>query len=293
MNLIILSRNPSLYSTQALVDAALRRNHSVRILDHILCDIVIDHHESEVHYNGMKIEDADGIIPRIGSSATEYGAAVIRQFQTMGVFTALSAPSLMLCRDKLSCLQTLAEAGIAVPRSGITNNQFTIRNLLANVSENPYILKLLNGTQGLGVILSETTSNAESIIEAFMKTQDNILVQKFIPESKGADLRVFIVDGKIVGAMKRQAQPGEFRSNLHRGGYSTLVNLSSAEEEISLRAASVMNVDIAGVDVLQSNDGPMIIEVNVSPGLEGIEACTGQDIAGAIIKYMENKILNK
>jgi ribosomal protein S6--L-glutamate ligase len=256
----------------------------------MLCDIVIDHKGSEVHYNGIKIDDTHGIIPRIGSSATEYGAAVIRQFQSMGVFTALSAPSLLLSRDKLSCLQTLAEAGIAVPRSGITNNQFTIRQLLANVSDNPYILKLLNGTQGLGVILSETTSNAESIIEAFMKTQDNILVQKFIPESKGADLRVFIVDGKIVGAMKRQAQPGEFRSNLHRGGYSSLVKLSSAEEEISLRAASVMKVDIAGIDILQSNDGPMIIEVNVSPGLEGIEATTGQDIAGSIIKYMEKKI---
>lgn len=293
MNLIILSRNPSLYSTQALVDAALRRNHDVRILDHMLCDIVIDHRGSELHYNGTKIEDSHGVIPRIGSSATEYGAAVIRQFQAIGVFTALSAPSLLLCRDKLSCLQTLAQAGLAVPRSGITNNQFTIRNLLANVSDNSYILKLLNGTQGLGVILSETTSNAESIIEAFMKTQHNILVQKFIPESKGADLRVFIVEGKIVGAMKRQAQPGEFRSNLHRGGYSTPVKLSSAEEEISLRAASVMKVDIAGVDVLQSNEGPMIIEVNVSPGLEGIEATTGHDIAVEIIKYMEKKISNK
>lgn len=290
MNIVILSRNAALYSTNSLVDACLRRGHEVRVIDHFNCDLILDKGESSVYYNGEKISDVDAVIPRIGYSATSYGASVVRQFESMGIFTTLSASALLLSRDKLSCLQTLVASGIPVPRTGITNNQFTIRNLLSQVSPPPYVVKLLQGTQGLGVILSESTSNAESILEAFLRTQDSALVQKYIPETKGSDLRVFVVGDKIVGAMKRQAQEGEFRSNLHRGGSSYMVRLTSREEEIAIKSAQCLNVPVAGIDILQSSDGPLVIEVNVSPGLEGIEGTTQYDIAGEIIKYIEGKV---
>lgn len=287
MNIVILSRSAGLYSTNALVEAGRRRGHYIRVLDHMQCDLLVNSGNLEINYNYEQIKNVDAVIPRIGSSATSYGAAVIRQFEGMGIYSLLPSQVLLLCRDKLSCLQHLASHQIPVPRTGVTNNQFTVRDLLHHVSQAPYVIKLLNGTQGLGVILSETRNNAESIIEAFIKTEDNVLVQKYIPESKGSDLRVFVVGDKVVAAMKRQAQPGEFRSNLHRGGYSFVVKLSSEEEELALRAAQVMGVHVAGIDILQSKKGPLVIEVNVSPGLEGIEGTTGIDIAGDIIRYVE------
>lgn len=290
MDIIILSRNAGLYSTNSLVEAAHRKGHTVRVIDHYHCDLIVDDGVHEIYYNGMPITGMDAIIPRIGYSATSYGASVIRQFEALGVLTTMTASSLLVSRDKLSCLQLLAAGGVRVPRTGVSNNQYTIRHLLANVSPPPYVVKLLQGTQGLGVILSESTSNAESILEAFIRTEDNALVQKFIPETKGADLRVFVVGDKIVGAMKRQAQPGEFRSNLHRGGSSYIVPLSSAEEEAAIKSTQILGVPVAGVDILQSKDGPLVIEVNVSPGLEGIEGTTGYDIAGAIISYLENQL---
>lgn len=290
MDLVILSRSAALYSTNALVEAARKRGHYVRVLDHMQCDIILENGKLAINYNYEPVDSVDAVIPRIGSSATAYGAAVIKQFEGMGVYTALTSQVLLLCRDKLSCLQHLAANGINVPKTGVTNNQFTIRDVLHRVSGPPYVIKLLNGTQGLGVILSETRNNAESIMEAFMKTEDNVLIQEYIPESKGSDLRVFVVGDRVVAAMKRQAQPGEFRSNLHRGGYSFAVKLSAQEEELALKAAQVMGVHIAGIDILQSKDGPMVIEVNVSPGLEGIEGTTGIDISGDIIRYIENTV---
>jgi ribosomal protein S6--L-glutamate ligase len=288
MELVILSRNIALYSTNSLVEAAKRRGHHVRVLDHFQCDLLLDHGIHDIYYHGSKLENIDAIIPRIGYSATAYGASVIRHFEARNVYTTLSSESLLISRDKLSCLQRLAQVGVPVPRTAVTNNQFSIRHMLATVSEPPYVIKLLQGTQGLGVILSESITNAESILEAFMKTEDSALVQKYISETKGADLRVFIVGDRVVGTMKRQAQDGEFRSNLHRGGTSTNVKLSSMEEEAALKAVKALNVPVAGVDILQSNLGPLVIEVNVSPGLEGIEGTTGHDIAGDIIKYVED-----
>jgi ribosomal protein S6--L-glutamate ligase len=288
MNIVILSRNAALYSTNSLVNAALRRGHEVRVIDHFQCDLILDNNRYDVLFQGEKLSNVDAIIPRIGYSATSYGATVLRQFEAQGVFSTISAASLLISRDKLSCLQILAKAGVPIPKTGITNNQFNIRSLLQEISAPPYIIKLLQGTQGLGVILSESTSNAESILEAFLKIQHSALVQKFIPESKGGDLRIFVVGEKIVGAMKRQAQEGEFRSNLHRGGYAYIVKLSSAEEEAAIKAAKTLNIPVAGIDILQSNDGPLVIEVNASPGLEGIEGTTQYDIAGEIIKYIEN-----
>jgi ribosomal protein S6--L-glutamate ligase len=293
MNIVILSRNAALYSTNSLVMAALKRGHDVRVIDHFQCDLVLDNNLFEVYYNGLKLTDIDAIIPRIGYSATSYGASVLRQFEFQKIFSTLSSSSLLLSRDKLSCLQTLIASGIPVPRTGITNNQFSIKNLLQHISQPPYIVKLLQGTQGLGVILSESTSNAESILEAFLRTQDSALVQKFIPESKGSDLRVFVVGNRIVGAMKRQALEGEFRSNLHRGGFSYMVKLTSQEEEIAIKSSQVLGVPIAGIDILQSNEGPLVIEVNVSPGLEGIEGTTQYDIASEIIKYIEENKSSK
>lgn len=287
MNIAILSRNAELYSTQSLIKAARKRHHFVRVFDHMQCDIVADKGKLQLFYNGYEIQGYDAIIPRIGNSATTYGAAIIRQFELMGVFTTLGSEALIKSRDKLSSLQILAGNGLGVPKTGVSNNIMAYSDILDQVGEAPYIVKLASGTHGLGVILSETKSNAESILEAFYKSGKRILIQNFIKESKGADVRVFIVNGEIVGVMKRQALAGEFRSNLHRGGRAYIIKLTKAEEEAALKAAELMGLKVAGVDMLQSHSGPMILEVNASPGLEGIEGTTGHDIAGKIISYIE------
>lgn len=291
MNIVVLSRNPSLYSTQAIVDAGRKRHHYVRVLDHMFCDLLIEKEKLEIYYNFQKLENVHAVIPRIGTTATSFGSSVIRQFEAMGIFTTLRAEALLKARNKLTCMQLLSGAGLGVARTGITNNLYTLPFIIDKVSTAPYIVKLATGTQGLGVILSESKSNAESIVEAFQKTEEKVLIQQFIAEAKGSDIRVFVIDGQIVGAMKRQAKNGEFRSNLHRGANSEKVNLTSEEEEVALKATEVMGLHIAGVDMLRSNAGPLILEVNASPGLEGIEGTTQVDIAGKIIEFIERKVI--
>ena len=287
LNIVILSRNPALYSTQSIVRAARLRNHHVRIIDHLLCDLVIEKGKNQVLYNNQVISQVDAVIPRIGASATTMGAAVLRQFESQGIFMTLNATPLLRARNKLSCLQILAAAGIAVPKTVYASNLQTLPSILQDMGSFPIIIKLMNGTQGMGVILAENKSNAESIMEAFHTTNEKVILQKFIKEAKGADLRAFVVDGKIVGAMKRQARPGDFRSNLHRGGTSEKIVLTRDEEEIAMRSVEILGLNIAGVDMLKTHHGPVILEVNASPGLEGIEGTTEIDIAGAIMDYVE------
>ena len=288
MNIVILSRNASLYSTHSLVDAARRRNHYVRVIDHMACDLIIESGKSKVLFNNQAIERIDAIIPRIGSTATIYGAAVIRQFESQGVFSTLHAEPLLKARDKLSCLQILGSNGVGVPKTVYCSSPFTIPYLLEQMEPYPIIIKLVTGTQGMGVILAENKANAESILEAFHTTKEKVIMQKFIKEAKGADIRAFVVNGEIVGAMKRQARPGDFRSNLHRGGTAEAIKLSSDEEETALKSVGILGLKVAGVDMLKTVNGPLVLEVNASPGLEGIEGTTGADIAGKIIKYIED-----
>ena len=275
MNIIILSRNASLYSTQSIVDAARRRNHYVRVIDHMACDLVIESGKSNIYFNNQPIKNVDAVIPRIGSTATSYGAAVVRQFESQGVFSTLHAEPLLKARDKLSCLQILGSHGIGVPKTVFVSNPYTMPFLLEQMAPYPIIIKLISGTQGMGVILAENKSNAESILEAFHTTKEKVILQKFV------------VDGEIVGAMKRQAKPGDFGSNLHRGGTSELIKLSSQEEETALKSVEILGLTIAGVDMLKTHAGPVVLEVNASPGLEGIEGTTGVDIAGKIIQFVE------
>jgi ribosomal protein S6--L-glutamate ligase len=288
MKIIILSRNPALYSTQSLYNAARRRGHFVRVLDHMYCDLKISNNKLEVFYEDEKIENYDVIIPRIGSAVTSYGAAVVRQFQEMGVFSTLDHEALLRTRDKLSSLQLLASKGIGVPNTIISNNSYIIPELLERLDSMPVVIKLLSGTHGLGVIKAEDVPTAESIIESFQKLKQRVLLQEFIAEAKGADVRVFIVNGEIIGVMQRQAKEGEFRSNLHRGGSSFVIKLTEQEKVTALKAAEIMGLAVCGVDMLRSNKGPLVLEVNASPGLEGIETTTGIDIAGKIIEYTEN-----
>ena len=287
MNIVVLSRNPQLYSTNSIVKAGRGRNHYVRVLDHMYCDLIVEEGKLEMYYNKQKLSRVDAIIPRIGNSATSYGSAVIRHFESMGVYSVLGSDPLLRSRNKISCLQILAANGIKVPRTAISNHSYTAGFLLDRVGHSPHVLKLASGTHGMGVILSKDKQNAESILEAFSTKNQKILIQKFIPEAGGADIRVFIVGGEIVGVMKRQAKPGEFRSNLHRGGHSFVIDLSPKEKEVALKACELMGLNVAGVDMLQTHEGPMVLEVNASPGLEGIETTTKVDIAGKIIQFVE------
>lgn len=287
MNIIILSRNAALYSTQSLYQAAKKRGHFVRILDHMYCDIKIANQKLEIFYENEKIENYDAIIPRIGSTATSYGSAIVRQFQKMGVFSTLDYNALLNARDKLSALQLLAAGGVGVPDTVVSNNSYIIPELLENLNSMPVIIKLISGTHGIGVLKADDVNSAESIIESFQKLKHRVLLQEFIEESKGADVRVLIVDDEIVGVMQRQAKPGEFRSNLHRGGSSFVVSLNEEEKRIAKKAAKILGLSVCGVDMLRSNKGPLILEVNASPGLEGIETTTNVDIADKIVQYAE------
>jgi ribosomal protein S6--L-glutamate ligase len=290
MNIVILSRNPSLYSTQSLVNAARLRNHYVRVIDHMNCDLIIEKDKPQVYYNNQRIEKVDAIIPRIGTTATSYGVAVLRQFQASGIFSTLEAGPLLRARDKLSCLQILAGAGVMVPKTIFCSNLYTLPAMLDEMGTYPVVIKLASGTQGMGVILAENRNTAESIIEAFHTTKEKIIVQRFIKEAKGADYRAFVVDGEIVGAMKRQARPGDFRSNLHRGGTAELIRLTPEESETAIRSAEILGLKVAGIDMLRTNNGPAVLEVNASPGLEGIEGATQTDIAGKIIAFVEKNL---
>lgn len=292
MKIAILSRNKTLYSTKRLVEAAEKRGHEVLVLDHLKCVLVIEAGRPHIYYNGIEVVGVDAVIPRIGASATFYGSAVVRQFEMMKIFTAVESQALVRSRDKLRSLQILARAGIGIPKSAFANEPKNIESVIASIGGAPCVVKLLEGTQGIGVILAENDKAAKSVIEAFLKLDANMLVQEFIEEAKGADIRVFIVDGQIVGAMKRQAKEGEFRSNLHRGGSATIINLTAEERATAIKAVKKLGLGIAGVDLLQSNRGPLVMEVNSSPGLEGIEGATGVDIAGKIIEYVERNEFN-
>ena len=295
MKIVILSRNKNLYSTQRLIEAVENRGHEMLLLDHMKTVLVIEQGKPHIFFNGKEVTDVNAVIPRIGSSATFYGSAVVRQFEMMKIFTAVESQALVRSRDKLRSLQILARAGIGIPKTAFASSpkEKDIDNVIESIGGAPCIIKLLEGTQGIGVILADNHKAAKSVIEAFMKIKANMLVQEFIKEAGGADIRVFIVDGQIVGAMKRQAKDGEFRSNLHRGGSASVIQLSPEERATAIKAVKKLGLGIAGVDLLQSKRGPLVMEVNSSPGLEGIEGATGIDIAGKIIEYVERNEFNK
>jgi ribosomal protein S6--L-glutamate ligase len=290
MNIKILSRNSSLYSTSRLIEAAKQRKHSVEVIDPLKCDLIIEKKKPSVYYRGKYLTETDAVIPRIGASITYYGTAVVRQFEMMGCFTTTESQALVRSRDKLRSLQILSRARLGLPKTVFTNYSRDVRDVIDHVGGAPLVIKLLEGTQGLGVVLAETINAAESVIEAFNGLQARVIIQEFIKEAKGADIRAFIIDGQVVGAMKRQGKEGEFRSNLHRGGTAEVIDLTDEEENAAIKAAKCMGLGVAGVDMLQSARGPLILEVNSSPGLEGIEKATGKDIAKSIIRYIERGI---
>lgn len=294
MKVAILSRNSHLYSTKRLLQAIKEAGHTGIIVDHSLCDLIIEQEGPSIIYKGEKLTDIDAIIPRIGASVTFYGTAVVRQFELMGVFSAVESQAIVRSRDKLRSLQILSKAGLGMPKTAFTNfSKGGEKQIVEHVGGAPLIIKLLEGTQGLGVVLAETKKAGQSVIEAFHGLKARIIVQEFIKEAKGADIRAFIVNGKVVGAMKRQGAEGEFRSNLHRGGKAELIKLSKTEKQAALGAAKALGLAVAGVDMLQSDRGPLILEVNSSPGLEGIEKATGINIAGKIIEYIEEFAVKK
>jgi ribosomal protein S6--L-glutamate ligase len=290
MKIAILSRNTNLYSTKRLIEASKKRGHEVVVLDHLKCIIELEKKSPRIYYNGVYIEDVDAIIPRIGASVTFYGTAVVRQFEMMNVFSAVKSEALVTSRDKLRSLQILAKSGVGLPKTIFTNYAKDVNHIIDSVGGAPLILKLLEGTQGLGVVLAETKNAANSVLDAFNGLKARVIAQQFIKESGGADIRAFVVDGVIVGAMKRQGKKGEFRSNLHRGGSAEVIQLSDKEELTAIKAAKAMGLGIAGVDMLQSSKGPLVLEVNSSPGLEGIEKATKKDVAKEIIKYIERNV---
>jgi ribosomal protein S6--L-glutamate ligase len=290
MKIAILSRNSKLYSTQRLVEAARARGHRVRVLDPLRCYMRIVPNHLVIHYKGKEIGAYDAVVPRIGASITFYGTAVLRQFEMMGVYALNNSDSILRARDKLRCLQLLAEQGIGLPKTVFGDNPDDTGDLLNLLGAPPHVIKMIEGTQGTGVVLAEKPSASRSVIEAFRGLYANFLVQEFVREAKGADLRCFVVGGKVIAAMKRQARAGEFRSNLHRGGSAEVAKLSPDEIDTALRAARVMGLSVAGVDLLRSRRGPLVLEVNSSPGLEGIEGATSIDVAGAIIEYIEQRV---
>lgn len=290
LKVVILSRNKNLYSTKRLIGSIEKRGHRPFVLDHLKCDIVIEQDKPAIYYNGDKIKNVAAVIPRIGASVTFYGAAVVRQFEMMNVPSAVESQALVRSRDKLRSLQILARSNVGMPKTVFTNYSKEIAKIIDSVGGAPLIVKLLEGTQGYGVVLAPTKKAAESIIEAFHSMKARVIVQEFISEAKGADIRAFVIGNKVVGAMKRQGKEGEFRSNLHQGGSGTLIKLSQKEREVAKTAAKAMNLSIAGVDMLQSDRGPLVLEVNSSPGLEGIEKATGKDIAIEVVKYVEKLV---
>jgi ribosomal protein S6--L-glutamate ligase len=287
MKIAILSRNPKLYSTRRLVEAAEARGHEVHVLDVLRCYMNITSLKPEVHYKGEILTGYDAVIPRIGASVTFYGTAVLRQFEMMGVYPLNESVAISRSRDKLRALQLLSRKGIGLPVTGFAHRPDDVDDLIKMVGGAPLVIKLLEGTQGIGVVLAETEKAAESVIEAFLGMNANILVQEFIKEAGGSDIRCLVVGDKVVAAMKRQGKEGEFRSNLHRGGSANLIRISPAERATAVRAAKTMGLNVCGVDLLRSNHGPVVMEVNSSPGLEGIERATGKDIASMILEFIE------
>lgn len=289
MKIAILSTNKNLYSTRRLVESAQARGHECVVIDHSKCYVGIQQDKPSIHYKGQDIAGIDAIVPRIGSSVTFYGSAIVRQFEVMDVLSANPSQAITRSRDKLRCMQILSGAGLGLPITGFARTASDVDDLISMVGGAPLVIKLLEGTQGIGVVLAETKKAASSVIEAFYGLGNNILIQEYIKESKGSDIRAFVVDGKVVGAMKRTAKEGEFRSNLHRGGSAEIIKLTRKEKETAISAAKAMGLTVAGVDMLASDRGPLILEVNSSPGLEGIETATGKDIAAEIIQYLERQ----
>lgn len=287
MKIAILSRKSTLYSTRRLMEAAKRRGHEVRVIDPLRCYMNITSHRPLIHYKGEVLEGYDAVIPRIGASITFYGAAVLRQFEMMGIFPLNESVAITRARDKLRSLQLLSRRGIGLPATGFAHSPDDSQDLIKMVGGAPLVIKLLEGTQGIGVVLAETNQAAASVIEAFWGLRANILVQEFIKEAGGADIRCFVIGNKVVAAMKRQAKEGEFRSNLHRGGSAVATTLSSEERATAVRAAKAIGLNVAGVDILRSNRGPLVMEVNSSPGLEGIEKVSKKDVAGMIVEFIE------
>jgi len=287
MRIAILSRNENLYSTSRLKEAGEQRGHSVDIIDTLHCYMDITPSQPTVRYKGEALPHYDAVIPRIGASITFYGTAVVRQFEMMGTFCLNESVAISRARDKLRSLQLLSRKGVGLPRTGFASKPDDVKDLIKNVGGAPLVIKLLEGTQGIGVVLADSNKAAESIIEAFMGLKANILVQEFIAEAGGADIRCFVVGGKVVASMKRQGADGDFRSNLHRGGSAQVIRLSKEERATAVNAAKIMGLNVCGVDILQSKRGPVVMEVNSSPGLEGIEKATKKDIAGMIYEFIE------
>ena len=287
MNIVILSRNKDLYSTRRLVEEAEKRNHIVEVIDPLSCDLIIENEKPTILYKDKYLDYVDAIIPRIGASVTFYGCAVVRQFEMMNVFSSVSSDAIIRSRDKLRSFQHLSKAGVDMPKTVFTNYSRDVEKVIAQVGGTPVVIKLLEGTQGIGVVLAESKIAAESVLEAFNGLEARALIQEYIAEAKGADLRALIVDEQVVGAMKRQGKEGEFRSNLHRGGTYEHYKLSDAEIKIAIKAARKLKLPICGVDLLQSDRGPLVMEINSTPGLEGIESASKKNISQAIITYIE------
>ncbi len=291
MKIAILSQNASLYSTRRLREAGQELGHDMRVIDYLRCYMNITSKKPTIVYKGNQLENFDAVIPRIGASKTFYGTAVVRQFEVMDVFTTNESQAISRSRDKLRSMQILAREGVGLPVTGFAHATQDIDGLIETVGGAPLVIKLLEGTQGIGVVLAETYQAAKSVIEAFRGLDANILVQEFIKEAKGADLRCFVIGDRVIAAMKRQGAEGDFRSNLHRGGNATKIDLSAEEHETAIRAAKAMGLRVAGVDLLRSNHGPVVMEINSSPGLEGIEKATGINVSGKIIEFIaENAI---
>ncbi len=287
MKIAVLSTNKNLYSTSRLIEAGTERGHDMSVINHKQCYMNITSHNPSIHIKGEKIEGVDAIIPRIGASISFYGTAVVRQFEMMGVYSVNESVAITRSRDKLRASQLLARRGIGLPVTGFANSPGDTEDLLRITGGAPVVIKLLEGTQGVGVVLAETKKAAESVIEAFRGLKADFMVQEFIKEAGGADIRCFVIGDKVVAAMLRQGKEGEFRSNLHRGGSARLIKITPEERSTAVRSAKVMGLNVAGVDILRSNHGPVVMEVNSSPGLEGIETATKKDVAGMIIEFIE------
>lgn len=290
MKIAILSRGPQLYSTQSLVRAGMARGHAMHIVDHTRCTLVVGRGRPRIYYGDYPLERFDAVIPRIGASVTLQGASVIRQFEMMQAFTVARSEALLESRDKLRCLQKLARCSVEVPRTALAVPGQDLMPLVHEIGGLPLVIKLLESTHGNGVLLAETYRAAESMIEAFQRLGERVIIQEFIPEAKGADIRVLVVAGEIVATMKRQARPGEFRSNLHRGASAEIAELSDEERTAVQHSVKMLGLDVAGVDFLRSRRGPLVMEVNASPGLEGIEGVTGVDVAGKVIAFIERRV---
>ncbi len=287
MKIAILSRNPKLYSTCRLKEAALAQGHEVKVIDILKCYMNINSSQLSIHYKGKKIPHYDAIIPRIGAKNTFYGASVVRQFEAMGTFSINTSISITRSRDKLRSLQLLSRKGIGMPITGVVYSTNEIEDLIAMVGGTPIVIKVVEGTQGVGVVLAESQQSAESVIESFFAVRANVIIQEYIEESGGADIRCLVIGNKVVATMKRYAPPGDFRSNIHRGGHAEVIKISKAERDTALNAVKGLGLHFAGVDLLQSNRGPLVMEVNSSPGLQGIEQVTGIDLAKLVIEYLE------